>query len=157
LAEKLKKVQGIDTVKYGKDTINTLLKVNNILQIGSLVIIGLLSIIAVFIISNTVKLTVMSRRREISIMKLIGATDTFIRLPFVIEGIGIGFFSSIVTFLICKFGYQYCYDNMKNMFAFMKLVSFDNIQIFLFTSFLAIGVLIGGLGSYISVKKYLSI
>ena len=117
---------------------------------------ALLLVIAIVIISNTVKLTVFNRRKEINIMKYIGATDRFIRVPFVMEGVLIGFLGAVVAFVIISWGYigglKFVAAYGFNMF---DLVPYINIVPVISCLFVGVGCMIGIMGSVISMRKYL--
>ena len=156
VAGTIEKIDGVDNVKYSKNGIQTLVKINGVIKSVSLAIIIVLSIISIFIIANTVKITVFARKREIGIMRLIGATDTFIRWPFIVEGLSIGLVGSIIAFIFMKFAYDYSYDALYNkLIIFKTIMNFKSISYMIISSFMGIGVLIGGLGSFVSVRRYL--
>lgn len=116
--------------------------------------VGLLLIVSLFIIANTIKLTVYNRRLEIYIMKSVGATNGFIRVPFVIEGMVLGLLSGALSYGII----YYVYQKVTEMFRFSAmfgLVSFSEIWWIMLTGFLVAGTLIGIFGSAISMSKYL--
>ncbi|MBO4234968.1 MAG: permease-like cell division protein FtsX [Firmicutes bacterium] len=155
----LQELEGIEDIRYYKETVDNLIKVSGFLQKAMLVLMAFLVIVSIIVVSNTIKLTVVARSREISIMKYIGATNWFIRGPFLLEGIIIGTISSLLAAGITYLLYS-------------KLVDFAGKQIMLILSsplvpaiylavniviiFLAIGVGIGGAGSVISMRKYLN-
>lgn len=157
IAQKISKIKGVTKIRYGKDTVQALLKISNVLKGVSIAIIVMLGIISIFIIANTVKLTVFARRREINIMKMIGATDAFIRWPFVVEGIMIGFLGAVVSFIFTKLLYSYAYVKVLSSLQFLKILSFGEIQGLILIYYIVAGTVIGGLGSYVSVKKYLHV
>lgn len=150
----IEKLDGIDTVSYSGDLAETLTRVRQIvLTVGGWVI-GILLLVSLFIISNTIKLTVYSRRLEIYIMKSVGATNSFIRLPFVVEGMVLGLISGGLSYGIL----YYIYDRLTATFTFgpmLGLVSFSRVWWILLVGFLTAGLLTGVLGSAISIGKYL--
>ena len=153
-------LSGIDEINSYDDAIDNLINIANYIKIGGISIIAILSFISVFIISNTIKLTVVSRKREINIMKFIGATNGYIRGPFVMEGLLFGLLGAIVSILIVYFGYMGLYDTLNNqLFAVLagSLISPDLILQDVTLMFLSIGVGIGVLGSMVSVKRYLNV
>ena len=101
----VKTFDGIEDVKYYKDTVDQLMKITRFIQVGAMVVIVFLVIVSVIVVSNTVKLTVLAREREISIMKYVGATNWFIRGPFLIEGIFIGILSALISVGIISYIY----------------------------------------------------
>ncbi len=160
VVKSLKTLDGIEEVKYDKDVIDKLLIVANYIRFGGLIVIGILVFVSIFIISNTIKLTVASRRREINIMKYVGATNNYIRGPFIMEGILFGLIGAVVSIFIVYLGYEYFFDlvneRLYSLFAVFlvapKLI-FKDIAII----FSAIGVGIGGLGSLLSLKRFLNV
>lgn len=154
--EKLKALDDVDHVENKQDVVNTVVSVSNIIKKMSLCVMALLLVIAIVIISNTVKLTVFNRRKEINIMKYIGATDRFIRVPFVLEGMLIGLLGAVISFGLMSWGYitvlKYIEVSSFNMFDFISYITFAPIIAILFV---AVGCLIGITGSVFSMRKYL--
>ena len=154
--EALKALKDVDHVENKQDVVNTVVSVSNIVKKLSLGVMALLLIIAIVIISNTVKLTVFNRRKEINIMKYIGATDRFIRVPFVMEGMLIGLIGAVVSFGLMSWGYitilHYIEASSFNMFDFISYITLAPIIAVLF---FAVGCLIGITGSVFSMRKYL--
>ncbi|WP_168123407.1 permease-like cell division protein FtsX [Paenibacillus sp. HB172176] len=149
----------IERVKYGQGTVETLFKVTNAVRnIGFVVVIGL-AVTAMFLISNTIKMTIIARRREIGIMKLVGATNAFIRWPFFIEGALIGIISSVVTAAVVMFCYAQIIDLTKLDLSLMMitLVPLKEASLTSGALIIIIGTLIGIWGSTISVRKYLKV
>ncbi len=145
---------GVDSVEYNGDIAEALTKIRNLLFMAGGWVIALLLIVSLFIISNTIKLTVYSRRLEIGIMKSVGATNTFIRVPFIIEGMVLGLVAGLLTFGITYFVYHYLEGTIQ-LSAFMGLIRFENLQWVMLTGFVVAGVLAGILGSAISMGRYL--
>ncbi len=115
----------------------------------------ILFVVSLFVIINTIKLSVFSRRGEISIMRYVGATGWFITLPFLIEGVVIGLVSSAAAFFVEKFFYRYIEAIVASDLQMISVVHFDAVQTIVFWSFLGVGVLAGIVGSSISLGKYL--
>ena len=151
----------IDDILSSDKTINALINIANGIKIVTGVLLVLLITISVFIISNTIKLTVHARRKEISIMKYVGATNSFIRWPFIVEGIIIGIVSALLTMLIIYGGYTVVAEKIVGVFANIQLsvtlLSFNEIYKLILIVYLALGIGIGVLGSVISMKKYLDV
>lgn len=153
----------INDIRSSDKTINALIKIANGIRIATGVILVLLIAISVFIISNTIKLTVHSRRKEISIMKYVGATNSFIRWPFIVEGIIIGILSGLVTLLLISGVYQLLIPSLNSMFTSvasgmkLSLLPFNEMITMIFIVYMILGVGIGILGSLISMKKYLEV
>ncbi len=156
----LNEIKGISKIKYHKDIIDKLETLAKYIRLGGIIVIVLLISISVFIISNTIKITVASRKREIGIMKYIGATNSYIKTPFVVEGILFGIVAAIISIVIVYFGYGYVFDlvneRLYELFS-VVLVPPQTILKDISIMFLVIGSGIGALGSMISMKKYLNV
>ncbi|MFA7572605.1 MAG: permease-like cell division protein FtsX [Lutispora sp.] len=153
-------MSNIEKVVYGKEELEKLLNITYLLRVGSLVIVGILFLISIFIISNTIKLTVFARRREIGIMKYIGATDWFVRGPFFFEGILLGLIGCIASIIILGAGYYFIANYIKQqMFGLLviSLMPFKEVVYSLVIALIVIGVIIGSLGSMISIRKFLKV
>lgn len=151
----ISKLDGIEKIYDGKGIVEKLIKFTNIVRVASYFLMGILAIISAFLISNTIKLAVYARRREISIMKYLGATDWFIKWPFVIEGVLLGLLGSVLSIAVLFFSYQYLTKNVSlNLFLF-NFVSAQSLLSFILQKFILMGALIGGFGSYLAVKRYL--
>ncbi|CAM4304267.1 permease-like cell division protein FtsX [Paenibacillus alkaliterrae] len=151
--------QPIERVKYGQGTIETLFKVTNALRYAGLVLVIGLAVTAMFLISNTIKMTIIARRREIGIMKLVGATNSFIRWPFFIEGALIGIISSIVTTILLLAGYAQLvnFTQMELSLMMIKLVTLQESGWQTAGLIIGLGTVIGIWGSTISIRKYLKV
>lgn len=153
-------ISNIENVIYGKEELAKLLQATYIVRMSSLVIILILLFISVFIISNTIKLTVYARRREIGIMKFVGATDWFVRGPFIVEGIILGILGGLIATLLLGTGYYYCAGLIKQqMIGFMtvSLMPFSEIIISLTGLLTLVGIVIGTAGSLISVRRFIKV
>ena len=130
---------------------------------GGLAVIALLAAVSVSIVSNTIRLTVFSRRKEISIMKYVGATDAFIRLPFLSEGMLLGFISATVAFFLLWGGYAaFGHWIAESAFSWAtlltgQLIAFETVALKLYLYFLAAGVGIGAIGSSFFIGKYIKV
>ena len=153
--ENIKKITSKD------ETISTLINLANGIKIVTGVILVLLVIISIFIISNTIKLTVHARRKEISIMKYVGATNSFIRWPFIVEGMIIGIFASAISIALVGIAYSIIADQLVNsqfmQVINMSLVSFGEMFSSIIFVYMLLGIGIGALGSVISMRKYLKV
>lgn len=157
-AEVVAKYQGVETVQYGKDIIEQLYKVAQVIRLSGIVLIIFLAGAELFIISNTIRLTVFTRRREIQIMKYVGASNGFIRWPFLFEGMVIGFLGSGFASFILWEGYKTVVSEM----AAAGLVFIPMIPLWPFMGYttliiLAAGIVIGVMGSAISLRKYMKV
>lgn len=159
--ENIYKLDNIASITSQDNTINNLVKIANGIKIVSIVVLSLLVIISIFIIANTIKLTVHARRKEISIMKYVGATDSFIRWPFIIEGIIIGIIAAIISLEVLGLAYNLIISKLGNSAVLakigMSLLSFADISTLLVIVYLVLGIGIGALGSTISMRKYLKV
>ena len=159
--ENIYKLDNIASITSQDNTINNLVKIANGIKIVSIVVLSLLVIISIFIIANTIKLTVHARRKEISIMKYVGATDNFIRWPFIIEGIIIGIIAAIISLAVLGVAYNIIISKLADSTVLakigMSLLSFADISTLLVIVYLVLGIGIGALGSTISVRKYLKV
>ena len=151
-------LNGIDDVQYYRETVEKLTKITNFLQIGALIIMGFLVVVSVVVVSNTVKLTVFARAKEIAIMKYVGATNWFIRGPFLAEGIIIGVLAALLSTACIALIYDRMIDAVGTQI--LAIVSCPLIAVSYMTKnliviFLALGTSIGAWGSIISMRKFL--
>ena len=150
--------EGIEDIKYYRETVEKLTKVTDFLQIAALVIMAFLIVVSVVVVANTIKLTVFARAREISIMKYVGATNWFIRGPFLVEGIIIGIFASLVSAGITYLLYSKivgAFSAQVLTILSTPLVPAGYLSVNLVCIFLAMGVSIGACGSIISMRRFL--
>ncbi|MBQ5346958.1 MAG: permease-like cell division protein FtsX [Ruminococcus sp.] len=155
--EKIMKINGVDTVSNRSDIARKLTELNNLVQTLSTVIIIALAVISLFIISNTIKATMHNRRFEISIMKSVGATDAFVRIPFVVEGMALGFAGAIISTIALLFLYDGIMRIASGLFPFIAITSIPITSVILgvLAIFCAAGIIIGALSGFISIRKYL--
>ncbi len=149
----------VERVNYGQDFVQNLFTFNNYARIVGAVLIIALVFTAIFLISNTIKITIIARRKEIEIMKLVGATNWFIRWPFFVEGLLLGILGSILPIAVLFTGYYYIDQNMSavNQFDFVQLLPFTPFVWQLAGLILLIGAVIGVWGSVMSVRKFLKV
>jgi cell division transport system permease protein len=154
-----KSPQPIVKVTYGQGTVEKLFNATRIVRNVGLGLVICLGLTAMFLISNTIKLTIMARNREIKIMKLVGATNSFIRWPFFIEGALLGFIGSVIPAIILTFGYWklLAWLQASDSTAILQFKPFDQVSISLAILLLLIGIVIGIWGSTISVRKFLKV
>ena len=154
-------MDNVKNITSSDQTIDTLIRIANGVKVAIGVIFVFLIIIAITIISNTIKLSVHARRKEISIMKYVGATNSFIRWPFIIEGIIIGIVSSGITLLLLGGVYDIVIENIGNSSVLqtmqIQLLQFSDMLQTITIVFLTLGIGIGVIGSSISMKKYLEV
>ncbi len=156
VAEKIEKFSGVDEVKYGKGIVEKLFNIIYWVRMIGLAIMVVFAAVSIFIISNTIRLTVFARRREINIMKYIGATDWFVRWPFLIEGMVLGLIGSSLAVAILGIAYKYLYITVKLNIPMISLLPIEQFYNYAF-GFLGIGMLIGAFGSSFSIKKFLNV
>lgn len=157
-AEALRQVSGIAEVSHQQDITDNVLRTTNVIKIVLMVAMAVLALIAVFIISNTIKLAVFAREREIHIMKYVGATDWFIRWPFIIEGIVVGLVGGLISQLVCMSLYGACTGAVANSVWFpFELHPFSTVSGTLVLILLLFGALMGALGSVIAVRRHLKV
>ncbi len=157
IAQMITSIEGVDKVAYGGDSTGSFLNALAGVRAGGFAVVAGLGVIAIFLISNTVRVSIHSRRREIGIMRTIGATNSYIRWPFIIEGMIIGLIGSIIPILFTVFGYNYLYKItngvlLSEMFTLVQVTP----MVFKVSLVLAIiGSLVGAIGSLFSVGKQL--
>lgn len=144
----------VESISSSADIAKTLTQIRNLVLLAGGWIIVLLLLVSLFIISNTIKLTVYARRLEIGIMKSVGATNSFVRIPFMVEGMTLGLISGGIAFGITYFVYHKL-ETMFTISAFTSLIPFGKIAILLLIGYLAAGVITGMAGSAISMNRYL--
>ena len=160
VVDKASGIEGVERVENRQDIMNIVKSITDGIRHVSIWIIVLFAFISLFIISNTIKLTVHSRGREINIMKYVGATDAYIRWPFIIEGILTGVLAAVITFFITKFAYSgvlSALSNSESLSMIIKLRAFSEIWTTILVSYVIGGGLIGAFGSGISVRRYLKV
>lgn len=154
----LEQIADVEKVVNKQDVVNTVLSVSGGIKRFSIVMMIVLLVVAVVIISSTVKLTVFNRRKEINIMKYIGATDRFIRVPFVLEGMIIGFFGAVAAFLVVFWSYFALIKYLSSIsFNVFELVGIWEIAPIIAVLFVVFGCLIGVVGSAVSIRKHLQV
>ena len=155
--------EGVDYVSTPTELAGVLITLKNVTYYAGLAILVILVMVSMVVISNTIRLTVFARRREISIMKYVGATNGFIRLPFIVEGLLIGTISALITFAVVAGGYVYLFNYITTQAAgfiamlSMCMVPFTSIWPVMLIGFVGFGWLIGGMGSAFSMRKYLKV
>lgn len=159
IASEVEQFEHVYEVNFGQDIVDKLFEFNNYARVIGIVLIAALVFTAVFLISNTIKITIMARSTEISIQKLVGATNGFIRWPFFVEGLLLGVFGSIIPIVVVLFGYYYIYENLASQIniSFVELLPFSPFAWQLALIILFIGATIGVWGSVMSVRKFLKV
>ncbi|PWK12987.1 permease-like cell division protein FtsX [Tumebacillus permanentifrigoris] len=155
VAAKVQTLPLVDKVNYGKDTVEKLFKgISLVRNSGAVFVVGL-CFTALFLISNTIKVTIFARRKEIEIMKLVGATNWFIRWPFLIEGLLIGALGAVLPIALLSFGYSYLLSVYPS-FMYFNFAAVDLVYS-VSTILISIGALIGMIGSVMSISRFLRI
>ena len=147
----------IELVRYGQDVVDKMIALTNTLEIVCIAIVVGMVLIALFLVNSTIRLTVATRGEEISIMKYVGATNFYIRVPFFLEGLVIGIVGALLADGVLFFGYDAVYNYIGAQLSFITLLHNDQLLIFIMLVLLAGGTLLGALGSNIATKKYLKV
>ena len=155
----ISELEGIESASYGKDSVDKMINIFKIVEKAGIVIVIALVLVTSFLISNTIKLTIYSRRSEIEIMRLVGTSNTAIKLPFVFEGLFLGIIGSIIPILISIYSYIILYDHFDGyIFSHMiKLVTPNVLLLAISITLVIVGGAVGMLGSWHAVRKYLKI
>lgn len=153
----IRNLRGVEDVGSERETVEKIIGLARMIRTVGIGIFILLVVVSLFLISNTIKLTVYSRRREIGIMKFVGATDWFIRWPFIIEGMVMGLIGGLLAVLVVFFAYRGLYVDVTQSLLYAELISPDYIRNSLSWQFAVTGVGIGAMGSYIALKRFLQV
>ncbi len=155
--KQLNKIKGVDYISDLSDIARQLTKLNHFVAFVGFWIVLILGVVTLFIISNTIKITMYSRRFEISIMKSVGATNSFVRIPFIIEAMTIGFLAGVVSSVIILSIYNPICDAATGIIRFIStaIIPLEDIWLPMTLAFSGTGILIGALGGFISITKYL--
>lgn len=158
-AKEIGKIDGITTVKYGEGMVEQLVSVFDTVRKFCVYLVIALIIVTAFLISNTIKITIFSRKKEIEIMRLVGASNTNIKIPFIMEGLFLGVLGSIIPIAITIFAYNKIYSHFdgKLFASFIKLVEPTPFVYYISLILLGIGMVVGMFGSWRAVRKYLKI
>lgn len=158
-SEEILKEEFVSSADYGEGMTENLITTFEIIEKITIIVVIALVLVTAFLISNTIKLTIFSRRSEIEIMRLVGASNTSIRLPFLFEGLILGFLGSLIPIIFTTYGYVLLYDHF-NGYIFTQLIQLVkpfNFILYISLILLGIGCVIGMFGSYRAVRKYLKI
>ena len=159
VAEEAKKIEGVSEVQDGGANTQRLFQLASFIRVWGLVIAGLLIFIAVFLISNTIRITIISRSREIQIMRLVGAKNGYIRGPFLLEGAFIGLFGAAIPSVLVFFVYNMVYQSVNKSLIGQNLsmITPDIFIPLMIALLFVIGIFIGSIGSGISMRRFLKI
>jgi Cell division protein len=158
-AKQISKIEGVDVVKYGEGMVERLVSIFEVIRNGSYGVVIALVIVSAFLISNTIKITIFSRKKEIDIMRLVGASNINIKVPFILEGLFIGALGSIIPIIFTTYGYSALYNRFDgNLFG--SIITLVKPEPFIYQASLVlfvIGILVGMFGSWRAVRKHLKI
>lgn len=159
VAENIKNIDGVSVVKYGEGMIEQLISIFDVVRKVCIAIVVALIIVTAFLIANTIKITIFSRKREIEIMRLVGASNLNIKIPFIFEGLFLGILGSIIPIVLTIYGYNALYENFDGQVfsPFIKLIQPEPFIYAVSGILVIIGILVGMFGSWRAVKKYLKI
>ena len=158
-ADEIKGIENVSVVKYGEGMVEQLVTVFDTIRKVTIAIVIALIIVTAFLIANTIKITIMSRKREIEIMRLVGASNINIKIPFIFEGLLLGMLGSIIPMIITVYGYTALYDHFGGQLFtnFIKLIEPTPFVYYTSIGLLGIGIIVGMFGSSRAVRKYLKI
>ena len=158
-AEELKEIENIDIVKYGEGMVEQLVSVFDAIRKCTGIVVIALVFVTAFLIANTIKITIMSRKREIEIMRLVGASNINIKIPFIFEGLLLGMLGSIIPIIITIYGYTALYNHFDGQLftSFIQLIEPTPFVYLTSLALLLIGMIVGMFGSSRAVRKYLKI
>lgn len=159
VAKKIENMDNVTIVKYGEGMVEQLISVFDTVKKITVGIVVALVLVTAFLIANTIKITIFSRKREIEIMRLVGASNTNIKIPFILEGLFLGILGSIIPIGVTIYGYNALYNNFNGQLfsPFIKLIQPQPFIYLVSFVLLGIGILVGMFGSYRAVRKYLKI
>ena len=157
LTPQIGQLNKVETAKFGQEVVEHLFQLTKILRFGGILLVVFLAMATLFIISNTIRLTVFARRKEVIIMKYVGATDWFIRWPFILEGMTLGFFGAVVAFILINSIYSGLLTRIHATLAFLPLLPTSPLLFYVDLFLMVAGTGIGALGSYISLRKFLRV
>lgn len=159
IAKAINGIEHVGTVKYGEGMVEQLVSVFEIVKKISIGMVIALVIVTAFLIANTIKITIFSRKREIEIMRLVGASNVNIKIPFVFEGLILGVLGSIIPIILTTYGYTVLYNNFDGQLfsPFIKLITPEPFIFYVSGVLVIIGILVGMFGSWRAVRKYLKI
>lgn len=153
--KQIEEIEGVDSYTAQSDLAERINSFKKGVMIAGIWIIGILMIISLVVVSNTIRITMYSRKLEISIMKAVGATDAFVRIPFVVEGVLIGLLSAVVAEGLLYFCYRIAAETITQALATGDIVGYREMALPLLGAFAVIGILAGALGSLFMISKYL--
>ena len=157
ITDKISALPKVETARFGQEVVEHLFYLTKVMRFGGVALVIFLAAGTLFIISNTIRLTVFARRKEVVIMKYVGATDWFIRWPFLLEGMTLGFLGAVIANFFLNISYSALLSTVHKTLAFLPLVPAKPLMTYVTIFMLIIGTAIGALGSYISLRKFLRV
>ncbi|MFC5630516.1 MULTISPECIES: permease-like cell division protein FtsX [Streptococcus] len=159
VTEEISKIKGVDRADYGKADTEKIFKMASFIRVWGFGAILLLAFVALFMISNTIRITIISRRHEIQIMRLVGAKNSYIRGPFFMEGAWVGLLGTIIPAVILYIGYQYAYNSFQKNLSIEHLSMYDPnpYSYYAIGALFLVGILVGSMGSVLSIRRYLKV
>lgn len=156
-ATAIEQMPGVESAKYGQDVVAHLFDITRLMRLFGVALMALLAGATIFIISNTIRLTVFARRKEIAIMKYVGATDWFIRWPFLLEGIVMGFVGGVFSAIVLRSFYAAMASKIYSTLAFFPLMPQYPFMNYVSAAIIFSGMAVGAIGSTISLKRFLKV
>ena len=156
-AKQIERMDGVEAAKYGQDVVEHLFDITRLVRLFGVLLIVLLGSATIFIIANTIRLTVFARRREIAIMKYVGATDEFIRWPFVLEGIVLGCIGGVISAFVLRSFYAGVAHKVYDTLAFFPLIPQSPFMNYVSIVIVLLGMGIGAMGAWVSLKRFLKV
>ncbi|ERL05684.1 permease-like cell division protein FtsX [Mitsuokella sp. oral taxon 131] len=156
-ATAIEQMPGVESAKYGQDVVAHLFDITRLMRLFGVALMALLAGATIFIISNTIRLTVFARRKEIAIMKYVGATDWFIRWPFLLEGIVMGFVGGVLSAIVLRSFYAAMASKIYSTLAFFPLMPQYPFMNYVSAAIIFSGMAVGAIGSTISLKRFLKV
>jgi len=153
----VEKIEGVDSTRNSREIAQNIEKLKQIITVGGMWLMVLLVIVSVFVISNTIKITIHARELEISIMRYIGATKFYITMPFVVESIIISALSSGIAYAGQWYIYRFLVEKISKEYAIISIVPFERLNPLFLIIFFGVGLVIGVFGSIITIRKYMKV
>lgn len=155
IAQKVENIQGIEQVIYGQSFVEKLVTATRWVRIAGGIVLGVLCLATVFLISTTIRMSVFARRKEIGIMVLLGATNWFVRFPYLLEGMLLGFIGALIATAVVGAGYFSLINHLDQSLPFVSLITDQQAILTVLGGILAVGLVIGAIGSSMSIRKFL--
>lgn len=157
IARSAESVAGVETVRYGEGTVEKLVALTNTLRKAGLAVMLMLAAAALVLIALSIRLAIMGRRREIMVMKWVGATNAFIRWPFFLEGLLLGLFGAALAIVLCLLLYTRAADYLLNAISFIQVLPFEQLWLKTGGFVLGAGLILGALGSLLPLSRFLDV